>query len=228
MLSVKRACLLNVTSITTSSWSLIKIDRKLRSCLLYFITSVLMLSYMLYNYYLEWSVVAERFSALDSSSCVVKMWVRISAWPVAVLVSLSKTLNHNCFVLWMGRKAVGPVCCVMHVKEPRTLIVKEKGLAPVFLDLRLEHPAGWMCACYKLSVLYCIVSIPANLGYKSARHIVCSFLCKCNICHNGIAHMYICIHVLTLYNVHCTLYKICYYFSLAKCFRFLGICQVYH
>ena len=35
------------------------------------------------------------------------------------LVSLSK----------MGRKAVGPVCCVMHVKEPRTLIVKEKGLA---------------------------------------------------------------------------------------------------
>ena len=34
----------------------------------------------------------------------------------------------------MGRKAVGPVCCVMHVKEPRTLIVKEKGLAPVFLE----------------------------------------------------------------------------------------------
>ena len=49
----------------------------------------------------------------------------------------------------MGRKAVGPVCCVMHVKEPRTLIVKEKGLAPVFLDSRLEHPAGWMCARYK-------------------------------------------------------------------------------
>ena len=49
----------------------------------------------------------------------------------------------------MGRKAVGPVCCVMRVKEPRTLIVKEKGLAPVFLDSRLEHPAGWICACYK-------------------------------------------------------------------------------
>ena len=49
----------------------------------------------------------------------------------------------------MGRKAVGPVCCVMH--EPRTLIVKEKGLAPVFLDSRLEHPAGWIhvCARYK-------------------------------------------------------------------------------
>ena len=37
----------------------------------------------------------------------------------------------------------------MHVKEPRTLIVKEKGLAPVFLDSRLEHPAGWICARYK-------------------------------------------------------------------------------
>ena len=28
---------------------------------------------------------------------------------------LSKTLNHNCFVRRMGRKAVGPVCCIMHV-----------------------------------------------------------------------------------------------------------------
>ena len=81
------------------------------------------------------------------------MWVWIPAWPVTALVSLSKTLNHNCFVLQMGRKAVGPVCCVMHVKEPRPLIVKEKGLAPVFLDSRLEHPAGWICACYKSSVL---------------------------------------------------------------------------
>ena len=80
------------------------------------------------------SVVAERSSALDSSSGVVRMWVRIPAWPVAALVSLSKTLNHNCFILRMGRKAV---CCVMHVKEHRTLIVKEKGLAPVFLDSHL-------------------------------------------------------------------------------------------
>ena len=53
------------------------------------------------------SVVAERSSALDSSSGVVRMWVRIPAWTVAALVSLSKTLNHNCFVLQMGRKAVG-------------------------------------------------------------------------------------------------------------------------
>ena len=74
-----------------------------------------------------WSVVAERSSALDSSSGVARMWVRI---PAAALVSLSKTLNRNCFVLRMGRKAVGPVFCVMHVKEPRTLIVKEKGACP--------------------------------------------------------------------------------------------------
>ena len=92
---------------------------------------------------------AERSSALDSSSGVARMWVRILAWPVAALVSLSKTLNHNCFVIRMGCKAVGPMCCVMHVKEPRTLIVKEKGLAPVFLDSRPEHPAGWICARYK-------------------------------------------------------------------------------
>ena len=50
-----------------------------------------------------WSVVAERSSALDSSSGVARMWVRIPAWPVAALVPLSKTLNHNCFVLRMGR-----------------------------------------------------------------------------------------------------------------------------
>ena len=83
--------------------------------------------------------------------------------PVAALVSLSKTLHHNCFVLRIGRKAVCPVCCVIHVKEPRTLIVKEKGLAPVFLDSRLEHPAGRMdmCTlqifCILYSVLLCIL-----------------------------------------------------------------------
>ena len=101
---------------------------------------------------------AERSSTLDSSSDVVRMWVQIPAWPVVALVSLSKTLNHNCFVLQMGRKAVGLVCCVMHIKEPRTLIVKEKGLAPVFLDSRLEHPSGWICARYKSSVLLLLLT----------------------------------------------------------------------
>ena len=42
-----------------------------------------------------WSVVAERSSLPDSSSGVSnRMWVRISA---VTRVSLSKTLNHNCF-----------------------------------------------------------------------------------------------------------------------------------
>ena len=36
---------------------------------------------------------AERSSALDSSFGVARMWVEIPAWPVAALVSLSKTLN---------------------------------------------------------------------------------------------------------------------------------------
>ena len=39
-------------------------------------------------------------------------------------------------------------------------LVKEKGLAPVFLDSRLEHPAGWICARYNSSVLlllFCII-----------------------------------------------------------------------
>ncbi len=29
---------------------------------------------------------------------------------------------------WMGRKAVAPVCCVTHEKEPSALIEKRRGL----------------------------------------------------------------------------------------------------
>ena len=44
---------------------------------------------------IAWSVVAERSSLPYSSSGVSsRMWVRI---PAVTLVSLSKTLNHNCF-----------------------------------------------------------------------------------------------------------------------------------
>ena len=84
------------------------------------------------------------------------MWVRIPAWPVAALVFLSKTLNHNCFVLRMGRKAVGPVCCVMHVKEPRTLIVKEKGACP-----GVSGFAPWAPSRVDMCVLqiFCIIII---------------------------------------------------------------------
>ena len=52
---------------------------------------------------------------------ISRVWVRV---PVLTLVSLSKTLDHYCFVLLMGSKAVGPVCCVLHVKEPNALSAK--------------------------------------------------------------------------------------------------------
>ena len=77
-----------------------------------------------------WDAVAERSSALDSSSGLVRM-----------LGS-----NHGL----AGRGAcVGPVCCVMHVKEPSTLIVKVFDIRPCkitpyhghsqVLDLSLNH-----------------------------------------------------------------------------------------
>ena len=85
----------------------------------------------------------------------------------------ARHINHNCLVLRMGCKAVGTVCCVMHVKVPRTLIVKEKGLVAVFLDLCLEHPAGWICAHYKSSVLLllCIAQFHRTNKHKFAEQI---------------------------------------------------------
>ena len=38
----------------------------------------------------------------------------------------------------IGRKAVGPVCCVTHVKEPCACYRKEKGAASVFLAVAAE------------------------------------------------------------------------------------------
>ena len=111
----------------------------------------------------ESSVVAERSRALDSSSSVVRMWVRIPAWPVAALVSLSTTLNHNCFVLRMGRKTAGLVCCVMHVKEPRTLIVKEKGACPGVSGFAPWAPSRVdMCALQ----IFCIIIIIKLSNYR--------------------------------------------------------------
>ena len=60
---------------------------------------------------------AERSRALDSLVLVLS---ECGFESNPGLVSFSKTLNNNCFVLRMGRKAVGPVCCVMHVTEHRT------------------------------------------------------------------------------------------------------------
>ena len=55
-----------------------------------------------------------------------------------ILCVLNKTLNH-CFVLRMRRKAVGPMYCVTHVKEPSDLIEKRTG-GPVFLAVAAECP----------------------------------------------------------------------------------------
>ena len=41
-------------------------------------------------------------------------------------VPLSKTLNHYCFVLWMGRKAVGPVC-FCHARKRTELHLSRRG-----------------------------------------------------------------------------------------------------
>ena len=77
----------------------------------------------LINHFCHFSIASEcRDRAV---SCIgIKFWCcqNVGSNPSlagAALVSLSKTLNHNCFVLRMGRKAAGLVCCVMHVKEPR-------------------------------------------------------------------------------------------------------------
>ncbi len=49
--------------------------------------------------------------------------------PIA-LVSLSKTLNHNCF-LRLGCKATGPVyCCVQHFTEPSVHLPQREETQP--------------------------------------------------------------------------------------------------
>ena len=60
-----------------------------------------------------------------------KLWCFYTAecgfeFHAVTLVSLSKTLTY-CFVLRMGKKAVGPMFCVTHVKEPSALIEKRRG-----------------------------------------------------------------------------------------------------
>ena len=50
--------------------------------------------------------------------------------------------------------------CIQFIQESVMACnyVKEKGLAPVFLDSRLEHPAGWICVRYKSSVLLLLLN----------------------------------------------------------------------
>ena len=69
----------------------------------------------------------ERSNALDSSSGVVKMWVRILAGRGACV--LEQDNNHNCFVLRMRRKAVGPVLCNAR-KRTRDTYGEREGACP--------------------------------------------------------------------------------------------------
>ena len=61
---------------------------------------------------------------------------------LAALVSLSKTLSHtcNCFVLQMGRKAVGPVCCVNARKRTQDTYHKREGACPGVSGLAANAP----------------------------------------------------------------------------------------
>ena len=75
----------------------------------------------------------------------------------------------------MGRKAVGPVCCVMHVKEPRTLIVKEKGLAPVFLEWQLNAPKA-LSVCLEYNYMYRVMRIWTYYIYMEFAQYKCNII----------------------------------------------------
>ena len=118
-------------------------------------------------------------------TCTVHVWYMYGTCTctVVALVSLSKTLNHNCFVLRMGRKAVGPVCCVMHVKEHKTLIVKEKGLPRCFWIRALSTQQGGYVRTTNL--LY-ITSVGMSLVLVQLHVVlvldtVSSYTCTCSL-----------------------------------------------
>ena len=72
----------------------------------------------------------------------------------------------------MGRKAVGPVCCVMHVKEPRTLIVKEKGACPGVSGIRaLSTQQGGYVRATNLIIIIIIIII--MVGYPDSLSGLC-------------------------------------------------------
>ena len=88
----------------------------------------------------------------------------------------------------MGRKDVGPVCCVMHVKEPRTLIVKEKGLAPVFLEWQQNAPKLFVPRNrfsrdrWHIMALYIIIIHLFSISAKSLLNTVKLVLFQGNFC----------------------------------------------
>ena len=73
------------------------------------------------------SVVAEQLRAPNSNSGVSDQQSGRFESPAVTLVSLSKT---HCFVLQMGRKAVGPMCCVNACKRTQCTYRKREGVRP--------------------------------------------------------------------------------------------------
>ena len=115
-------------------------------------------------------VVVGETSQGDRNICGQAVYcIGLKFWPVVALVSLSKTLNHNCFVLQIGRKAVRScVLCSAHKRTSTTLIVKEKGLALVFLDSQLGYVrTTYHLYYYYYSVLLELLQKAALLGTAS-------------------------------------------------------------
>ena len=73
---------------------------------------------------LTWHVVAETLRSPDSSSGI----------------SDKQSVGSRVMTLRMGRKAVGPVRCVMHVKDPSNTYRSEKAFTQVFWQWLLNAP----------------------------------------------------------------------------------------
>ena len=80
-----------------------------------------------------------------------RVWVRV---PVLTLVSLKrKTLNHCCFALWLGLNFIGPVYCVMLIKEPQSHSMckyhQEKGFAQMCRAVAADDALHFVNPCTK-------------------------------------------------------------------------------
>ncbi len=106
------------------------------------------------------SVVFELSGAPDSSSGVVTEWAQVSS----IMCVLDG--QDTCFVL----RAIGLVCCVMHVKEPSTLIVVSNNTTKyVTLLKNIKKNLACFCSISRTSPQFCydlkIPKLSGNVGY---------------------------------------------------------------
>ena len=131
----------------------------------------------------KWSAVAERSNALDSSSGVVGMWVRIPAWPVAGTCVLEQGhLTKIASSFGWGRKAVGPrVLCNACKRTWNTYREREGGLGPVFSGFAPWAPSRVdMCALEIFCIIINIIKISK----------CCYFSCKKNKTETVLNHQF--------------------------------------